>query len=172
MVSFCTQIACKDTIFFGHMQVLWRKLNSGMWFLTVLGRKNARFFYRSSLGHRSVEHKTKRGTRMDAFPYYYAYTRGLPSCTQHSEVALVTPLSVLLSGGEELVCLFRELFFAGKFLVYVPKLRLGSKYSEQLRSPHKLKFAGTPKRKERSNNRSFLYYNQMHNYHAVPNIRK
>ena len=32
--------------------------------------------------------------------------------------------------------------------------------------------SGTPKRKERSNNRSFLYYNQMHNYHAVPNIRK
>ena len=47
---------------------------------------------------------------MDASPYYYAYTRGLPSCTQHSEVALVTPLSILLSGGEELVCLFRELF--------------------------------------------------------------
>ena len=33
----------------------------------------------------------------------------LPSCTQHSQVALVTPLSVLLSGSEELVCLFREL---------------------------------------------------------------
>ena len=32
--------------------------------------------------------------------------------------------------------------------------------------------SGTPKRKERSNNRSFLYYNQTHNYHAVPNIRK
>ena len=32
------------------MQVLWRKLNSGMWFLTVLGRKNTRFFARSSLG--------------------------------------------------------------------------------------------------------------------------
>ena len=39
-----------------------------------------------------------------------AYAHGLPSGTQHSEVALVTPLSVLLSGGEELVCLFRELF--------------------------------------------------------------
>ena len=39
-----------------------------------------------------------------------AYAQGLPSCTQHSQVALVTPLSVLLSGGEELVCLFRELF--------------------------------------------------------------
>ena len=50
MVSFCTQTACKDTIFFGHMQVLWRNLNCGMWFLTVLGRKNARFFSRSSLG--------------------------------------------------------------------------------------------------------------------------
>ena len=50
MVSFCTQTACKDTIFFGHMQVLWRKLNSGMWFLTVLGRKNTRFFARSFLG--------------------------------------------------------------------------------------------------------------------------
>ena len=50
MVSFCTQTACKVTIFFGHMQVLWRKLNWGMWFLTVLGRKNARFFSRSSLG--------------------------------------------------------------------------------------------------------------------------
>ena len=50
MVSFCTQTACKDTAFFGHMQVLWRKLNWGMWFLTVWGRKNARFFSRSSLG--------------------------------------------------------------------------------------------------------------------------
>ncbi len=48
---------------------------------------------------------------MDASPYYYAYTRSLlPSCTQHSEVTLVTPLGVLLSGGEEFVCLFRELF--------------------------------------------------------------
>ena len=47
---------------------------------------------------------------MDASPYYYAYTRGLPRCTQHTQVALVTPLSILLSGGEELVCLFRELF--------------------------------------------------------------
>ncbi len=35
---------------------------------------------------------------------------GLPSSAQHSQVALVTPLSVPLSGGEELVCLFRELF--------------------------------------------------------------
>jgi len=30
---------------------------------------------RSSVGHRSVEHKTKRGTRLEASPYYYAYTR-------------------------------------------------------------------------------------------------
>ena len=36
------------------------------------------------------------------------------------------------------------LFFAGKLLVYVPKLRFSSKYSEQLRSPQKLKFSGTP----------------------------
>ena len=27
----------------------------------------------------------------------------LPNCTQHSQVALVTPLSVLLSGGENIV---------------------------------------------------------------------
>ena len=47
---------------------------------------------------------------MDVSPYYYAYTRGLPSCTQHSQVGFVTPLGVLLSGGEEFVCLFRELF--------------------------------------------------------------
>ena len=33
---------------------------------------------------------------------------------------------------------------AGKLLVYVPKLRFSSKYSEQLRSPQKLKFSGTP----------------------------
>ena len=54
---------------------------------------------------------------MDASPYYYAYTRGylapeplrLPRCTQHAEVGFVTPLCILLSGGEELVCLFREL---------------------------------------------------------------
>ena len=37
----------------------------------------------------------------------------LPLSTQHSEVALVTPLSVLLSGGEELVGLFRELLCYG-----------------------------------------------------------
>ena len=30
----------------------------------------------------------------------------LPNCTQHSQVALVTPLSVLLSGGSEPMCLF------------------------------------------------------------------
>ena len=40
---------------------------------------------------------------------------------------------------------FRLYFFvAGKLLVYVPKLRFSSKYSEQLRSPQKLKFSGTP----------------------------
>ena len=32
------------------MQVLWRKLNLGMWFWGVLGRKNTRFVSRSSLG--------------------------------------------------------------------------------------------------------------------------
>ena len=47
---------------------------------------------------------------MDASPYYYAYTRGLPRCAEHAEVGFVTPLSVLLSGSEELVGLFRELF--------------------------------------------------------------
>ncbi len=31
----------------------------------------------------------------------------------------------------------------GSLLVYVPKLRFSSKYSERLRSPHKLKFAGS-----------------------------
>ena len=73
----------------------------------------------------------------------------LPSGTQHSQVRLISPLSVLLSGGEELVGLFRELFFAGKFLVYVPKLRSGSKYSEQLRSPHHnfTSCVGDPKKK-------------------------
>ena len=30
---------------------------------------------------------------MDASPYYYAYTRGLPSRSQHSQVGFVTPLS-------------------------------------------------------------------------------
>ena len=33
---------------------------------------------------------------------------------------------------------------ADTILVYVPKLRFSSKYSDVLRSPHKLKFAGTP----------------------------
>ena len=28
---------------------------------------------------------------MDASPYYYAYTRGLPSRSQHSQVGFVTP---------------------------------------------------------------------------------
>ena len=36
------------------------------------------------------------------------------------------------------------LLFAGKLLVYVPKLRFSSKYSEQLRSPQKLKISGDP----------------------------
>ena len=43
---------------------------------------------------------------MDASPYYYAYTRGLPSSAEHAEVGFVTPLCILLSGSEELVCLF------------------------------------------------------------------
>ena len=44
-------------------------------------------------------------------PYMRTCVRTLLPCSaEHSEVALVTPLSVLLSGGEELVCLFRELF--------------------------------------------------------------
>ena len=34
----------------------------------------------------------------------------LPSSAEHAEVGFVTPLRVLLSGSEELVCLFRELF--------------------------------------------------------------
>ena len=38
-----------------------------------------------------------------------AYAHELPSSAEHAEVGFVTPLSVLLSGGEELVCLFREL---------------------------------------------------------------
>jgi len=43
-------------------------------------------------------------------PYMRTCVRTLlPCCTEHAEVALITPLSVLLSGGEELVCLFREL---------------------------------------------------------------
>ena len=42
---------------------------------------------------------------MDASPYYYAYTRGLPSRSQHSQVTLVTPRGILLSGSENIVCL-------------------------------------------------------------------
>ena len=38
----------------------------------------------------------------------------------------------------------RRPLVAGLPLVHVPKPRSGSKYSGQLRSPHKLKFAGTP----------------------------
>ena len=38
------------------------------------GAKKRPFFVsvvsRSSVGHRSVEHKTKRGTRLEASPYY------------------------------------------------------------------------------------------------------
>ena len=51
MFFFCTQTACKDTAFFGHMQVLWRKLNWGMWFLTVWGGEKTPVF---SLDHLSV----------------------------------------------------------------------------------------------------------------------
>ena len=43
---------------------------------------------------------------MDASPYCYAYTRELPSGAEHAEVALVTPLCILLSGSENIVCLF------------------------------------------------------------------
>jgi len=44
-------------------------------------------------------------------PYMRTCVRTLlPSGAEHAEVGFVTPLSVLLSGGEELVCLFRELF--------------------------------------------------------------
>ena len=39
--------------------------------------------------------------------------RLLPCCTEHSKVALVAPLGVLLGGGEEFVCLFRELLCYG-----------------------------------------------------------
>ena len=47
-------------------------------------------------------------------PYMRTCVRTLlPLRTEHSQVALVAPLSVLLSGGEELVCLFRELFCYG-----------------------------------------------------------
>ena len=42
---------------------------------------------------------------MDASPYCYAYTRGLPCGTQHSQVTLVTPRGILLSGSENIVCL-------------------------------------------------------------------
>ena len=41
------------------------------------------------------------------------HTKGLPCRSQHSEVALVAPLSVLLGGGEELVGLLRELLCYG-----------------------------------------------------------
>ena len=64
-----------------------------------------------------------------------------------------------------------KLYPRRKWLVTTRKTRFAES-NRTPSSPHKLKLAGTPKRKERSNNRSFLYYNQMHNYHAVPNIRK
>ncbi len=43
-------------------------------------------------------------------PYMRTCVRTLlPLRAEHAEVALVTPLCILLSGGEEFVCLFREL---------------------------------------------------------------
>ena len=48
-----------------------------------------------------------------------------------------------------------------KWLVTTRKTRFAES-NRTPSSPHKLKFAGTPKRKERSNNRSFLYYIPMH----------
>ena len=47
-----------------------------------------------------------------AYPHGYLAPEPLrlPSGAEHAEVGFVTPLSVFLSGGEELVCLFRELF--------------------------------------------------------------
>ena len=58
------------------------------------------------------------------------HTKGLPSRSQHSQVALVAPLGVLLGGGEELVGLLRELLYYGSapslalaVVLYIP-LRL------------------------------------------------
>jgi len=137
-----------------------RKLRAKLQYFSDICKENRRFSIRTAdfcvslcLGLVSVfSRPSVGGTQIkerhptDASPYYIrtCVRTLLPLRAEHAEVTLVTPLSVLLSGGEELVCLFRELFFAGKFLVYVPKLRSGSKYSEQLRSPHKLKFTGTP----------------------------
>ena len=59
---------------------------------------------------------TKRAARLCGS---FAYTRAsvflvqllfVPIGAEHAQVAAVAPLSVLASGGEEFVCLFRELF--------------------------------------------------------------
>ena len=50
---------------------------------------------------------------MDASPYYYAYTRGLPSGTQHAEVALITPLCILLRCCKQFRSFVRELLCYG-----------------------------------------------------------
>ena len=61
-----------------------------------------------------MQEKKEKATRKSLFPYYIRVSvRELPCGTEHAEVALVAPLSVLLSGGEELVGLFRELLCYG-----------------------------------------------------------
>ena len=64
--------------------------------------------------HETQEDRMYKQSKTDTEVSALLYTRMcacslLPLRAEHAEVALVTPLSVLLSGGEELVCLFREL---------------------------------------------------------------
>ena len=62
-----------------------------------------------------IETKTKRTPEDVRLVCMRVCTRSLilPRCAEHAEVGFVTPLCILLSGGEELVCLFRELLCYG-----------------------------------------------------------
>ena len=58
--------------------------------------------------------ETRQVRCLPCFYVMHAHIRAislLPCGTQHSEVALVSPLCVLLGGGEEFVGLLRELLF-------------------------------------------------------------
>ena len=95
---------------------------------------------------------------------------------------VLSPLGTIITSASFGNCFATEakrtspLIFADTILVYVPKLRFSSKYSDVLSSPHSKQpcgfglLWGPQKEKNGHKNRSFLYYIQMHNYHAVPSI--
>ena len=73
--------------------------------------------------HETTEDRMYKQSKTDTEVSALLYTRMcayslLPLRAEHAEVGFVTPLCVLLSGGEELVGLFRELLFADTILIH------------------------------------------------------